>query len=54
MVRVSVPLPDTTWRGLRRMAEDRRVTGRASLSALIAQILDRALAEQDGKGRGLA
>lgn len=50
MVRISVPLPETTWKGLRRVAEQRRVTGRASLSVLSAQILREALVKMDAAG----
>ncbi len=48
MVRISVPLPETTWKDLRRMAEGRRVGGRASVSALIVQMIEAALAASPG------
>ncbi len=51
MVRISVPLPETTWKGLRRMAEQRRVSGRASLSVLLAEIVAQALTAAE-KGNG--
>ena len=50
MVRISVPLPETTWKGLRRVAEQRRVSGRASLSVLIAEILVEALTAIERNG----
>jgi hypothetical protein len=51
MVRISVGLHENTWKRLRHVAEDRRVSGRASLSQLIAKILEGALAEMDGVNR---
>ena len=44
MVRISVPPPETTWKGLRR------VSGRASLSTLIAEILEQALTVMEHNG----
>jgi hypothetical protein len=49
MVRINVPLPESTWIGLRRMAEERRVHGRASISTLIADLLTGLVGKADEK-----
>ena len=46
-MRLTVKVEEGTWRRLRRLAEDRRVVGRASVAAVIASIIETALAEMD-------
>lgn len=43
MIRLSVPIPDSLWRRLRDLAEERRhesPTGRASVARLVRVVLE--------------
>lgn len=48
MVRLTITVDEAAWRRLRDWAEDERITGKASVSGLVARVIQDAL-----KKRGL-